>query len=121
MAPLKANTFISFILLSVLLLLSGEAVSQRRGKGMLPPAGQRTDSLRVGDTLLADSVRQDTTAVAAPKKQALDAPVAYEASDSIVFTQGGFAHLYGDGKVSYPGADLEAAIISMDMDNSTCL
>ncbi len=119
MAPLKANTFISFILLSVLLLLSGEAVSQRRGKGMLPPAGQRTDSLRVGDTLLADSVRQDTTAVAAPKKQALDAPVAYEASDSIVFTQGGFAHLYGDGKVSYPGADLEAAIISMDMDNST--
>ena len=119
MAPLKANTFISFILLSVLLLLSGEAVSQRRGKGMLPPAGQRTDSLRVGDTLLADSVRQDTTAVAAPKKQALDAPVAYEASDSIVFTQGGFAHPYGDGKVSYPGADLEAAIISMDMDNST--
>lgn len=119
MAPLKANTFISFILLSVLLLLSGEAVSQRRGKGMLPPAGQRTDSLRVGDALLADSVRQDTTAVAAPKKQALDAPVAYEASDSIVFTQGGFAHLYGDGKVSYPGADLEAAIISMDMDNST--
>ena len=119
MAPLKANTFISFILLSVLLLLSGEAVSQRRGKGMLPPAGQRTDSLRVGDTLLADSVRQDTTAVAAPKKQALDAPVAYEASDSIVFTQGGFAHLYGDGKVSYPGADLEAAIISMDMNNST--
>ena len=119
MAPLKANTFISFILLSVLLLLSGEAVSQRRGKGMLPPAGQRTDSLRVGDTLLADSVRQDTTAVAAPKKQALDAPVAYYASDSIVFTQGGFAHLYGDGKVSYPGADLEAAIISMDMDNST--
>ena len=119
MAPLKANTFISFILLSVLLLLSGEAVSQRRGKGMLPPAGQRTDSLRVGDTLLADSVRQDTTAVVAPKKQALDAPVAYEASDSIVFTQGGFAHLYGDGKVSYPGADLEAAIISMDMDNST--
>ena len=49
----------------------------------------------------------------------MDAPVAYEASDSIVFTQGGFAHLYGDGKVSYPGADLEAAIISMDMDNST--
>ncbi len=119
MAPLKANTFISFILLSVLLLLSGEAVSQRRGKGMLPPAGQRTDSLQTGVTLPADSVRQDTIAVAAPKKQALDAPVAYEASDSIVFTQGGFAHLYGDGKVSYPGADLEAAIISMDMDNST--
>ena len=55
----------------------------------------------------------------APKKEALDAPVAYEANDSLVFTQGGFAHLYGQGKVTYPGADLEADIISMDMDNST--
>ena len=36
-----------------------------------------------------------------------------------VFTQSGFAHLYGQGKVSYPGADLEADVISMDMDNST--
>ena len=52
-----------------------------------------------------------------PKKDALDAPVAYEANDSIVFTQSGFAHLCGQGQVSYPGADLEADVISMDMDN----
>lgn len=118
MTPLKTNTFISFILLFVLLLLSSEAISQRRERRMTPPAGQRTDSLQRGNASLNDSLRRDTAIVATPKKQALDAPVAYEASDSIVFAQGGMAHLYGDGKVSYPGADLEAAVISMDMDNS---
>lgn len=131
MTPLKANTFISFILLFVLLLLSGGAASQHRRGKVVPPDTQRTDSLQRGDTLQVgdtlqhgaglpnDSLRQDTIAPPPPKKDALDAPVAYEANDSIVFTQSGFAHLYGQGKVSYPGADLEAEIISMDMDNST--
>ena len=131
MTPLKANTFISFILLFVLLLLSGGAASQRRRTKVAPPNVQRTDTLQVGDSLQmgvslqggkglpADSLQQDTVAAAPPKKDALDAPVAYEANDSIVFTQSGFAHLYGQGKVSYPGADLEADVISMDMDNST--
>ena len=73
----------------------------------------------MGKGCFADSLLQDTVAAAPPKKDALDAPVAYEANDSIVFTQSGFAHLYGQGKVSYPGADLEADVISMDMDNST--
>lgn len=86
----------------------------------MTPNVQRTDSLQRGDTtLLQDSLRQDTVAVAPKKKEALDAPVTYEANDSIVFTQTGFAHLFGQGKVGYPGADLEAEIISMDMDNST--
>lgn len=107
MTPLKANTFISFILLFVLLLLSGGAASQRRRTKVAPPNVQRTDTLQVGDSLQmgvslqggkglpADSLQQDTVAAAPPKKDALDAPVAYEANDSIVFTQSGFAHLYG--------------------------
>ena len=114
---MKANTFISFILLFVLLLLPDEAASQRRGRGVTP-ANNPTDSLQRGDTLSGDSLRHDTIA-APPKKEALDAPVAYEANDSIVFTQAGFANLYGQGKVTYPGADLEADVITMDMDNNT--
>ena len=117
MTPLKANTFISFILLFVLLLLPDEAASQRRGRGVTP-ANNPTDSLQRGDTLSGDSLWHDTIA-APPKKEALDAPVAYEANDSIVFTQAGFANLYGQGKVTYPGADLEADVITMDMDNNT--
>ena len=93
MTPLKANTFISFILLFVLLLLSGGAASQRRRTKVAPPNVQRTDTLQVGDSLQmgvslqggkglpADSLQQDTVAAAPPKKDALDAPVAYEANE----------------------------------------
>ena len=118
MTPLKANTFISFILLFVLLLLSGEAVSQRRGRGMIPRS-QQPDSLQNGDTLLNDSLRKDSIVPPPPKKDGLDAPVTYEANDSIVFTQGGYAHLYGQGKVNYEKIELAADVITMNMDSST--
>lgn len=57
MTPLKANTFISFILLLVLLLLSGEAFSQRRRGRTVPTGSERTDTFNIegvqrGDTLL---------------------------------------------------------------------
>ena len=132
--PLKANTFISFILLFVLLLLSGEAASQRRRRGVVPPGRQQVDSLRsdslgqgiasshrrgMRDTLQPDSLRMDTLAASGKKKQPLDAPVTYEANDSIVFTQGGYAHLYGQGKVNYQQIELAADVITMNMDSST--
>lgn len=114
MTPLKANSSIAFILLFILLLLSDGALSQRRRERVASPGKQRTDSLHTGDSL-----QRDTVAAPPPNKTELDAPVTYEANDSIVFTQSGFAHLYGQGKVTYPGTDLAADVISMDMDNST--
>lgn len=67
-----------------------------------------------------DSLGMDTLAAdTAKKKEPLDAPVIYEASDSIVFTKGGYAHLYGEGKVNYQNIELTSAIISMNMDSST--
>ena len=133
MTPLKANTFISFILLFVLLLLSGEAVSQRRRGGIVPSENQQADTLRndsvgkrpsrsrsrVGRISQTDSLRVDTLAAPEKKKQPLDAPVTYEANDSIVFTQGGYAHLYGQGKVNYQQIELAADVITMNMDSST--
>jgi lipopolysaccharide assembly outer membrane protein LptD (OstA) len=53
------------------------------------------------------------------KKNQLNAPVNYEAEDSIVFTKDGYAHLYGNGKVTYQKTELDAQIISMNMDSST--
>lgn len=49
----------------------------------------------------------------------MDAPVIYSANDSIVFEEGGYAHLYGDGKVNYQSIELGAQIITMNMDSST--
>ena len=125
--PLKANTFISFILLLVLLLLSGEAFSQRRRGRTVPTGTERTDTFNIegvqrGDTLLkGDTLQNDTIQLqpAGKKKQPLDAPVIYEATDSIVFTQNGIANLYGDGKVNYQKIELAAEVITMNMDSST--
>ncbi len=168
---MKANTVISFILLFALLLLSGEALSQLRHRGILPLEFAWTDSLGIdslgidslradslltdslqlhflqvdsllqdslqlhslrADSLLPDSMQLDslsldsllTDTIAAPekKKDALDAPVDYEASDSIVFTQDGFAHLYGEGRVLYKQRkpiELTADVITMNIDSST--
>ena len=69
------------------------------------------DSLKV-DSALVDTLSIDT--VAPKKKQPLDAPVIYEANDSIVFTEGGYAHLYGDGKVNYEKIELTSAVITME-------
>ncbi|WP_300814239.1 putative LPS assembly protein LptD [uncultured Bacteroides sp.] len=131
MTPLKSKIFIPIILLLVLLSLCSEAASQRRGRSMLPLAGRSGDTLQSGDTIRADSLAIDVEVAdtlqadtAAPKKkEGLDAPVTYEATDSIVFTQSGFAHLYGQGKVVYQQSskpiELTADVITMNMDSST--
>ncbi|MBP6066434.1 putative LPS assembly protein LptD [Bacteroides sp.] len=114
MTPLKTNTFISFIVLFVLLMIPDEAVAQGR-------RSREAVANSLADTLKADTLRADTLALTpqTKKKQPLDAPVIYSANDSIVFTEGGYAHLYGDGKVNYEKIELGAQIITMNMDSST--
>ena len=73
------------------------------------------DSLSI-DSLVVDSLASDSTK---HKKDALDAPVAYQAKDSIVFTKEGFAHLYGQAKVNYQRIELTSGVITMNMDSST--
>ena len=111
--------------------------------GMLIPAGNTmaqapADSIvRADSVLLTQSISPDTLsqtvhqdsigmvsdsvpAVTAPpkKKNALDAPVIYESSDSMVWDEGGYASLYGSGSVKYQNVELTAAIIKMQMDSS---
>lgn len=71
------------------------------------------DSINTG-TALQDTAAQDTV----PKKAALDAPVIYEANDSIVFSSGNMGYLYGDSKVDYQTMSIKAENISMSMDSS---
>ena len=69
------------------------------------------------DSLSTDTIVLDT--VSGKKRQPLDAPVVYEANDSIVFTEGGLAHLYGESKVNYEKIELTSEVITMNMDSST--
>ena len=108
----KLHRIIPFLLLAACLMMCVDTGAQRarnRRRGI-------NDSIRV-DSLGTDTVALDT--VGGKKKEPLDAPVIYEANDSIVFTEGGFAHLYGQSKVNYEKIELTSEIITMNMDSST--
>ena len=81
------------------------------------------DSIHVAQNLPADSLK-DTVAVAKSdsvpprRNNALDDPVIYESKDSMVWNYGGYAYLYGNGKVTYQDVVLTSAIIKMQMDSS---
>lgn len=110
MTSLRIYINISILLLFVLLLVPKSADAQRRKKKEAPVDSVRTEHA-VSDTLMVDTV-------AKPKKEALDAPVIYESSDSTIFS-GRNAVLYGSGKVNYQKIELTADVISMNLDSST--
>ena len=119
---MKSKIFISFLLLLLLSMISSEAMAQRRrGRNVTPVATPDSLARAAGDTL--NVLQADTTVVrtdtVVTKKDFLEAPVTYEANDSVSFTQGGFAHLYGSGKINYQQIELSADVITMNMDSST--
>ncbi|NDW11736.1 LPS-assembly protein LptD [Bacteroides sp. 214] len=123
---MKARTIISLVLLLLFLIFPDDAMAQRRRRGE-----SFSDSPRelLNPTAPADSLSNDSIPLPAipdslavsdsKKKDGLNAPVEYEANDSIVFTAGGYVHLYGSGKVNYEKIELTSEIISMNMDSST--
>lgn len=118
MTSFRRTTYLLLSLFVFGFFCSFYAEAQRvRGKRMR--GGEKTDSLH-RDSLALDSLGMDSLAAdTAKKKEPLDAPVIYEASDSIVFTKDGYAHLYGEGKVNYQNIELTSAVITMNMDSST--
>ena len=118
MTSFRRTTYLLLSLFVFGFFCSFYAEAQRvRGKRMR--GGEKTDSLH-RDSLALDSLGMDSLAAdTTKKKEPLDAPVICEASDSIVFTKEGYAHLYGEGKVNYQNIELTSAVITMNMDSST--
>ena len=122
MISFKRTTYLLLLLFIFGFFCSFYAEAQRvKGKRTRRNNVEFADSLQIDslatDSLLADSLAMDT--LGKEKKEPLDAPVIYEANDSIVFTKEGYAHLYGNGKVNYQNIELTSAVISMNMDSST--
>ena len=100
-----------------MLLMAGNAVAQ-----------VSADSVAVSNPVAADSLSTPRDSVAAvpdsipsgpkQKKDALDDPVFYQSNDSMVWNNGGYASLYGNGQVNYQNVQLNAAVIKMQMDSS---
>ena len=76
-----------------------------------------TDSLTLSDTIPADSLSVSNDSI--PRKpDMLEAPVTYQAKDSIVLTSKNMVYLYGEGDVKYQQRQLQAERIEMNMDSS---
>lgn len=82
-------------------------------------------SRSVCDTIISDTLLlSDSLAVSSDsikdkkKKDAIDAPVYYECTDSMVWSRAGNAYLYGNSKVTYDNVELTADVITMNMDSS---
>ena len=117
MTLLMKHKKIILVLAALLLLTAGHRpLSAKNGalSSMLHGLIAVADSI---DYVVQDSVATDST-----KKESsgdvLDAPVKYIANDSMVWSRGGNAYLYGSGQVNYDKIELTADVISMNMDSS---
>lgn len=76
------------------------------------------DSLSVvSDSILSDTIATDSIK---PKKSnsGLDAVVNYQAKDSLIFSMGNMAYLFGESKVTYDAIELQAELINLSLDSS---
>jgi len=80
------------------------------------------DSITVDSLLLSNTIQTNSLFFAndtiPAKPGLLEAPVTYQASDSIVLTAGNMAYLFGKGEVKYQQIQLQADRIEMSMDNN---
>ena len=105
------NIFLTALVLTVSALLLPSAVPAYAAP-CLGDAVMR-DSIAVDSATATDSLSKDGT-----KKDAIDAPVYYECTDSMVWSRTGNAYLYGAGKVRYDKIELTADVIKLNMDSS---
>ncbi|MDO4949891.1 MAG: putative LPS assembly protein LptD, partial [Bacteroidales bacterium] len=126
----ERNRLFPLVVVALMLLLSVGIDAQRPKKG---GKGAGADPTRVeaptapgarrgvpADTLTSDSIATDSIPndTVGKRQSPIEAPVKYKANDSIVFTAGGFARLYGESKVNYQNIELTSEQISMNLDSS---
>ena len=116
------------VLTLMVVVLAMLPLSLTRAQDVVPDSvGVSMDSLDVLDIpeiqrnlkdneLKTDSLQNDSAE--AKKKEVVDAPVQYESKDSMVWTKGGNAYLYGSGKVNYQSIELTAERITVNIPKS---
>ena len=98
-----------YFLTGALMMYSQELVAPR--DTVLPVIGDTIATAVTDSTVLASDSTQS-------KQVGLDAPVIYQAKDSMVMTAGNWAYLYGEGDVKYQQIGLQAENIEMSLDSS---
>ena len=141
---MRRKTFIMLLMFAIIFVMANDSVPMYPKKKL---ANKGTDSTIVNDSLLNDSssigalaidttkmdslqlaiyhhnkaiddsIRKDSTN--RQRKNGIDAPVEYTASDSIVYLAGSnTAYLYGSTNVRYENMDLKSEKVYMSLDSS---
>ena len=114
----------ALIMLTTVAFTMRPVVASSVSLGTTLPNEQHSDTIAKADTILNDTIKipvdslKSTQKDSTEKKEPIEAPVFYESTDSMVWTMGGNANLYGNGKVKYEKIELDASVISMNMDSS---
>jgi lipopolysaccharide assembly outer membrane protein LptD (OstA) len=105
----------------VFFLLAGFAYGQEFPDSLRRAAYQLDDTtgfhLLVGDTTFTGEIQNGDSVPAAPAEVVIEAPIDYEANDSIIFSlDGQRVYMYGDAKVKYQQIELSADHIILDLE-----
>ncbi len=132
---MRTKSFIALLLFAVAFVMANSSVPQSRKRHKSATA----DSTGVSDSILtsADTTKMDSLELAIyrhnkavddsihldslnrQKKNGIDAPVVYEAQDSLVYDAAtNTAHLYGSSNVDYENMNLKSDKIYMSLDSS---
>jgi len=108
--------FYKIYFVTLLLAVVALALPSASNAHAWPLTGRRMPRLIIS----ADSTALQADSLKGKKEQkdAIDAPVFYECTDSMVWSRNGNAYLYGAGKVRYDKIELTANVIKMNMDSS---
>lgn len=100
------------------LTLSGDTVLTVLGDTIFAVSGDTAFTVS-GDTILLAGSGHIAPADSLPgKKAGLEAPVAYQATDSIIMTGTNWAYLFGESDVKYQQIELQSENIEMNIDSS---
>lgn len=87
-----------------------------QNEAVVPDSSDVNLSLALNDSLAADTLALDTVS---KKKDGLEAPVSYEAKDSVwYFMDSGTIFMYGESKVGYQNMELNAELITVNVDST---
>lgn len=117
--------FIRFTVLALVLLFSEVALAQTDNDSLFVLQPER-QLLSISDSIASDTIPISDTIPAVndsipekkKNKDAIEAPVIYQSTDSMVWTKGGNAYLFGKSSVEYQNINLTAAVIRMAVDSS---
>lgn len=108
---------VTYLFIAIPFFLFGQETEKTIQENIDLPAMLEVDEMSDLDTLLADTLQTNSLGLDTIEKPFIDAPIIYNASDSIILSlDGQKAFLYNNAKVNYQQIELTAYFIELDLE-----